>query len=312
MSFDLRIHFVGLAMYVPEDGKAMHVLLPSAAGHVHAPDSAGTDGPPPHHEVPAGTKKVEEHFARVVLDRAYLDPTSTQLSREYLFVDLQGRLLDLTGLPASGVLNAALTDELPSMDRVADRVDRTLVTALPDHRLAGRVTMDAGALTDYTMGARFQLNEGKPARMALATEWTIRGIRSRKPAAEDGHLYLPGRALPSAQDPAANSDEESVMLPDLYPVGETIHLMVFHTVASQFPPVGPGFLVRKADKVKDPSHHVLAYYSICSKRPDVSVKGALPQAADAALVPVEGAIIQPVGTEIPSLGCVQCQGRLAD
>lgn len=311
MSFDLRIHFIGLALYVPEGSKAMHVLLPSTDGHVHEPGAAGPDGHP-HHGDPGGTKKVDDHFARIVLDKAYLDPKHTQLAREYMFVDLQGRVLDLSGLPASGFLNPTLTDELPSMDRVAHPVDRALVTAPPDARLAGRVTMDAGALTDYTMGARFRLNGGNPTRMALATEWTIRGIRSRKPAAEGGELYLPGRTLPSAQDATEIPEDDKTKLPDLYPVGETIHLMVFHTVASQFPPMGPGFFVRKADAVKDPSHHFLAYYSVCSKRPDVSQAGALPTGADAALVPVEGAIIDPVGTEIPSLACVQARGTLAD
>jgi hypothetical protein len=307
MSYDLRIHFIGLALYVPEDGKAMHVLLPSTDEHVHAPGAPGGAG------APAGTPPVEKHFARIVFDKAYVAPDQTQLTREYMLVNLEGRLLDLSGLPASGVLNPTLTDELASMDRVAEPVPRTRVTELPDSTLAGRVTMDAGALTDYEMGALWRLNGGSPQRMAVGTEWTIRGIRSRKPAAEGGALYLPGRLLPGAQDPTEIPDpltDQRPKLPDLYPVGETIHLMVFHTVASQFPP-GGAFDVRKADTAIDKPDHFLAYYAVCPKKSGVTAAGELPVATDPARVPVEGAIVPLAGPQNPSFGCVHMQASLA-
>lgn len=369
MSFDLRIHFIGLALYVPEDGKAMHVLLPSTAGHVHEAEETdsgdgeghvhpetdtGTetesatrdgdvqpsadayaadadveaDGYPaeeeegeagtrdehvhPHAEAPATTTKVEDHHARIVFDKAYLDPKATQLAREYVMLDLQGRVLDLRGVLSSTPppLNDVLPDELAPMDRVSDGVPRDLVTKLPDARLAGRVTMDAGALTDYSLGALWRLNGGNPQRMTLDTEWTIRDIQSTTTVAGVVVACLPERVLPSAADAADLEEAKKPKLPELYPIADTIHLMVFHTVANQLPPAGD-FDIPKPDPDKDRPDHFMAYYSVCPKRDDVTKADATLAPADPERVLVHGPTVPATGKEFPSLSCVQAWASLA-
>ncbi|HEU4560473.1 MAG TPA: hypothetical protein VFS20_21665 [Longimicrobium sp.] len=282
MSFDLRIHFVGLAMYVP-DGQAMHVLLPSAK---HAHEGGG------HH--------VEEHFSRIVYDSAYEHRESTELSREYVFVDFERRVLDLRGLPVTGGFVPNLPGELPPIERVAaEPVDRAKLTDLPDESLAGRVSMAKGALTDYTLGARFTLNGGEARRMATETEWTIRGVESRD---ENGEPALPGGLLPGPEGAG------EVKLPNLYPIGETIHLMVFDAVAEVFPPGGIRFEIEKPEE-PDVADHFVAYYNICRKRDGLTRADSLPVPADAKPVLVRGeARVHQTGPQTPSLGCVQTQG----
>lgn len=364
MSFDLRIRFVGLAVYVPQDGKAMHVLLPSTAGHVHGAEQPGSgtgDGyvhpeaetelepatrdesaPPPaeaeaeeeevvdaeaeadaegqagtreghrhpHAEAPAATTKMDDHHARIVFDKAYLEPGQTQLKREYVMLDLQGRVLDLSGLATSArPLNDVLPDELAPMDRVAHAVPRDLVTDLPDARLAGRVTFDAGALTDHSLGALWTLNGGNPQRMTLDTEWTIRDIQSTKTTAGGVVACLPERVLPGAADPADLAEEEKPKLPELFPIADTIHLMVFHTVANQLPPAGDFDIGLPAPS--DRPDHFMAYYSVCPKRGDVPPAGEKPLPAPARRVVVDGPQVPATGKEFPSLSCVQAWASLA-
>lgn len=311
MSFDLRTHFIGLALYVPQGEEAMHVLLPSTAGHVHPEPGPEQPGGRvhPNGEEPGDTHAVDAHFARVMFDKAYLKPGNPRLLREYVMLDLQGRVLDLRGLDA-GPLNPTISDELAPMDRVAHPVERALVTELPDHRVAGRISFDAGALTDCSLGARWRLNGGNPLRLTLDTEWTIRGIKSTDPNLGNAP-FLPGRVLPGAQDPVDLPEEEKIKLPNLYPVADTIHLMVFYTVANQIPPAGK-FDIGEPDPDDDRPDHFLAYYGICNKREDVTPALQVPIPAEARKVVVDGPPL-PATTikEFPSLGCVQGWATLA-
>lgn len=332
MSFDLRIHFIGLAMYVPEGNEKMHVLLPSTR-HAHGPtppggvhghdrghdhggaatlDAAG-GGP----EAPTGVDEggpgaptgvdeggeepgtargpggeLDAHFARIVYDTAYEHPGQAQLARKYKFVDLEGRVLDLSGLQAEKDLDEPLPDELASLDGVAEPVPPELVRNAPDHRLAARVTMGAGALTDYTIGAHFTLGNSGPARrMTTRTEWTIRGIQGD---------FLPEQELAGADG------RPTLTLPRLVPIGKTIHLMVFDTVASEFPPGGDFRVVRLPPDTGTP--HFVAYHAVCRPR----VGDLVPQAASVpdAVQVEEGSDLVGDGPAVPSMTCVQTQAPL--
>ena len=127
MSYDLRIMFSGLAMYVHEEKKdLMHVLLPDASSHAHGAGTHGAHGGVHGHDggaalldppaktgarswatdeeetedaaAPDADSAIEQHFTRIIYDAAYEDPTATQLSRKYVIRDFQGSSLDLRGL----------------------------------------------------------------------------------------------------------------------------------------------------------------------------------------------------------------------
>lgn len=288
MSFDLRIQFMGLAMYVPEGESTMHVLLPATERHA----CGGEDGHARH----AG---VEPHYSRIVYDEAYERPGQTQLSRRYRMIDFEGRVLDLTGLPTGEGLDVRLTDELPSMDAVARPVPRALVRGMPNGRLAGRVALDAGALSHYTLGATFHLDdETRSQRMTTQTEWTVRGITARLPESEGGWEVLPEAPV---QGPA---EGEVSALPRLYPIGQNIQLMVFNAIASEFPPDGPSFRIERAPTDAD---HFGAYYDICAPREGT---GFIPTSAEPVLVQVQGAAVEPWGGQLPGVTCVHARATL--
>jgi hypothetical protein len=261
MSFDLRIHFLGLAMFVPEGTEKMHVLLPDTTGH-------------------------DEHIARIIHDEAYETAGQTQLSRKYNMIKLEGRVLDLTGLTTSPGIDPNLPDELPDMNRVAIPVPATKVTGMPGGGVIGRVTMDAGALTDYGLGAAFRLNSPTvKSRMAVRTEWTVRGINS---TSLNASLLGGGTALP-----------------ELFPIAQTIHLMVFHTVRIEFPPHGSDFDIPEPGK---DAEHFKAYYKICTSKDDPVEH--FPKVAPRIPVQVKGDTVSKDGSESPGMTCVQPKATL--
>ena len=334
MSFDLRIRFSGLMIWVPEPGHSMHVLLPSTHGHVHGGGAATNGGGVHGHEYDrragvgrdaavlassrfstreagfdrvtfresetrtsrAAAAAVETHFTRIIYDAAYEKPGQTQLSRTYVMVDLEDRVLDLTGLSTSDSVNLALPDELPSLDNVAHPVDPALVSQMPDHRVAARVTMDAGALTQYDLGAALHLESAdKAQRMTSGTEWTIRGIASRMPVSMGGVEYLPGLVLRGPEHAQENS------LPNLFPISNTIHLSIFHTISSEFPPKG-----RLFQPSNERDAHFSAYYGVCPPVHGVRI----PERADDLPLVVRGDEVKFNEKTVPSAICVQAQARL--
>lgn len=287
MSFDLRIHFVGLAVFVPEDDKQMHVLLP-AANHQHA-----------------GGTHIEKHFARVIFDEAYLDHRKHQLSRKYRHIDIEGRELNLTGVSVADLaLDMQLPDELPALDKVAGPVDRAHVSgALDPDVLSGRVTVDSGALTFCGLGAAFHFTDLiKPQRMPVRTEWTIRGITSRKSATDGGMAFLPEISLVSDTLPAKS-------IPELFPIGQTIHLMVFHAISKEYPPKGEDFDIPQP-KPEEKAEHFPAYYKLY---PAGSLtKVIIPEPAASGIdVEISGDVVDEDEGETPGMTCLQAKAALA-
>jgi hypothetical protein len=332
MSFDLRIRFAGLMMWVPEGQTGMHVLLPSTVGHAHGAHGNGRGGVHAHEYKPgtvpprapgrprsipprsgggamadaasgvgfaaaeASSMPMPMHHARVMYDAAYEQPGATQLTRTYVLVDLSNGVLDLAGLPTDNGIFMHLPDEIPSLATIAEPVPRELVRGAPDARLAGRVSMDAGGLTFYELNAAFSPpGQQPPQRMTAGTEWTIRGIRSRKDASLGGVEFLPGRTIQGADG------AEVGRLPDLYPIADTIHLTVFHVVASQFPPKGTAFALEAGED--DP--HFGAYFGICPPRIHDDLT-----ARKVAGIPVAVRGPKPSGEELPGAICVQSKNVL--
>jgi hypothetical protein len=289
MSFDLRIRFVGLAMFVPEPAKKapdgeveqparMHVLLP--AGELDPPHhpphdhhGAGNGGPvsgrgehgghpaPGNGATPGGTQQQggrrhhERHFARVAYDTAYETENSADITRELKLVSLEKRTLDLVGLSGEG-LDPSLPGEICQLSAVAGELPPGVVGTSPGPGLLGRVTMDAGVLSDVGLGAFFKFGPRGAERMTTRTEWTIRGI--------------PGDRLPGLALRGLNGEPDDV-LPELFPVRQTIHLVVFNAPRSEFPPNGE-FHVNQPEK---PADHFELYYNLYPTEP-----GDVPQSAD--------------------------------
>lgn len=333
MSFDLRIRFAGLMMWVPEGQTAMHVLLPATEGHHHgehhrgdihaheydAVRPAATGSIPRASAAPrlfhpgggvstpaaltsrggaaAGTTNIPVHHARVVYDAAYDQPGATQLTRTYVFVDLSKGVLELKGLPTDNGLHVRLPDEIPSLATVAEPVPRDLVRGAPDARLAGRVSMDAGGMTFYELSPALILpGQETPQRMTAGTEWTIRGIRSRKDAAVGGMEFLPALEIRGADGTVVDR------IPELYPIADTIQLTVYHTVLDHMPPDGPFDLESQED---DP--HFSVYFGISPAR--IREDDLTARMGTGLPVAVRGK--RPAGPQNPSAVCVQSQNVLA-
>jgi hypothetical protein len=330
MSFDLRIQMLGLAMYVPEGDSRMHVVLPrhgktltpdgmeTIRGGVvpyehdgHHGNGAAPDAPcpdpgttpvvapvaPPHEHT-----DTDRHFPRLMYDIAYEKPNQTRLSRTYRLFDLEGRVLDLSGLPADESIEVKLTSELPAMDAVAGPVPRAVVEEMPGNRIAGRVTMESGALTRCALGASFHLNDpSRASRMAWDTEWTIRGVSS---IISDDRGDLPYLQQLLVRGPL---EHERSWIPTLFPIGQTIQLIVFNAVRSAFPPHGESFHM---ERPTGSASHFAAYYSVCPPNPGIS--SIVPSPADSLPIGVEGDVPEPGDDhQLPGAICVQVQASLA-
>jgi hypothetical protein len=283
MSFDLRIRFEGLVMWVPEGNKAMHVLMPLVADHKHhvhkspqhsgeGSDTGGTEHHSGEQHPRDNEEEIPEHLVRVVVDRAYLEEGHKQLTRELYMVDLAGRVLDLTGLSLDGI-EMTVPDEVPSLDSVAIPLDPASVKGKPVAPVAARVTMDAGAVTNYDLGLPFAFL-GQDRRITGVVEWTIRRIETRKPAAKGGALCLRGSQVLA---PEAGRRH----LPDLFPVGNTIQLTVMHLVESEF----PAHAERFNRTAMDPDSHFDAYFDLANPK---GRRPKPPEPVDAPEIDVEG------------------------
>jgi hypothetical protein len=352
VTFDLRIHFVGLMMWVPDPAGAMHVLMPSTEGHVHggggegggaagggvhahqhhvsghpAPRSAASDArlaravneitaaleetrhgartltPVAATEAlaalsatAAATEGTPQHFVRLAYDLAYQIPSSTQLMRVWQMVDLTNRVLNLTGLQSSGGFVSDLPDELASLDTMANPVDRALVTRLPASlsSVAARVTMSSGVLSDYEVGAPFTFESPDvPQRITPVTEWNIRGI----PLPEDGSNPLQNLVIQGPEE------GQETRLPPLHPIGQTIHLTLYHMVSKEFPPHN----LRFRPEAENDDDHFEAYFQVATPK-----KATPPPRKLAGLeIPVLGARVNEKDKQNPGSICGQAKASLA-
>ena len=205
MSFDLRITFIGLCLFVPESSDGpMHVLLPATDGH-----NGHDDG------------ELQPHSARLVYDTAHTAQGQTAFRRELACPSLEGFALDLRGL-SRGSIGTELPDEFVDMGAIpgGGKVGPTLVGSEPGTSVTSRITLDAGHLTAYELGILWRFRNAAPQPMTWRAEWTIRGIEGDR---------LEARKLESLH----GNDPES--LPELFPIGETIHLSVYHVLPRDLP-----------------------------------------------------------------------------
>lgn len=228
-SFDLRIRFVGLCLFVPDpDRNQMHVLLPATANmadrpgqHAHGEeDASGEDAAASPHL----------HLPRLVYDQAHERANQKQLSRRLACHELERKAVLLTGAElGSAPPTLDLPDEMPDLDFLVGTgpVKQDAVKDDVEKRVTARVTLGTGAVTGYAFGASWTLKGSNPRRMTWKAEWTIRGIAGD---------FLPPIVLDSLSGGTASQTKK------LFPIANTIHLTVYHVVPSELPPGGEFFI----------------------------------------------------------------------
>jgi hypothetical protein len=249
MSFDLKITFTGMCLYVPDPDKGrMHVLMPRSGGAGHE-DHAGHDGHEPGGHGDHGG--VEAHVVRLFADAAHLAPGTDERTGVVAGVaKMDDRVLDLTELE-SAILDLDLSGrQLEDIGRIVGRsVPRRRVDG-PDEKVFCRVTLDGGAATAHAQGAVWEV-DGKEQPLTYRIEWTLHDVWSE---GRDQALRLRLRAPDGA--PA----EE---LPPLYPIPAaeggrpTIDLHVFHTPEHELPP-----WPRAPGNQAPSGHHFLGLYEL--------------------------------------------------
>jgi hypothetical protein len=163
MSFELRITFSGLCMFVPgKDAEAgrMHVLMPATGAHDHGGHAA------------AGEQPVEQHVLRLAYDAVHEQTSPGAPTRKPVFVELAGSALSVPhdGRPSA---DPAVPPSVVDLFRVTeDKIDPALVRGAPAGHVAARVSMGAGAVSDVAEGAVWEL-DGRDEEMSHAVQWVV-------------------------------------------------------------------------------------------------------------------------------------------
>jgi hypothetical protein len=156
MSFDLRITFTGLFLFIPEQDR-VHVLMPVTSDHAHA-----------HHE-----HGVERHVARLLVSKTHQkNGAGSPRDPGFHTVDLANSFLAI-GRRNSHIDSNMEGRELVDLTEIVERkVSRRLLKGADPKRLFSRVTLHAGQATNHAPGAVWTLN-GKTQPMTYQVEWTV-------------------------------------------------------------------------------------------------------------------------------------------
>jgi hypothetical protein len=267
MSFDLRITFTGMCLYVPDPTRGrMHVLMPrSGAGYAHGEGGAhgghegleGLEGHSGHGRRAERTghnghadhgNGVEEHVVRVFADAAHVVPGAGERTGTLAgLVKLDDRVLDLAGLDASPLHLDLSGRQLADVGKIVGQpVPRKRLDG-PDEKVFCRVTLDGGAATGNASGAVWEV-DGIEQPLTFRIEWTLFDVQS-----DGGALRL------RLSTPDGTPAEE---IPALFPIPgadggrPTIDLHVFHTPETELPPWP------RPDRSAPSGHHFLGLYDL--------------------------------------------------
>jgi hypothetical protein len=249
MSFDLKITFTGMCLFVPDSRDVntprMHVLLPETSAHPHS--------------------------AKLMYDRAYKKPGASSLERFLACHRLDRMELRFRGTGGSAtqelpseIVNLRLTlDKRVTPDKLADPAPASVKS---------RITLESGAVTDYEYGAAWDLPYHKDVPMTWQVEWTIHGLDPATFAWELVNL----------------DTEQAEDLPKLHPVGGIVHVYVYHVLTDELPGTDP-LPALQIPKDNERAEHFAAFFSLATggindtpkfkKRPVVQVE--CPESKDA-------------------------------
>lgn len=231
-TFDLRITFTGLCMFVPEPEqpgyrKRLHVLMPTTAGHAD--------------------NGIEEHACRLRWHSKY-EPGSgaDQWGGD---VALNGSELRLDGLQRDVYLT--LPSELVPLGDICDVGEVDLDKILAEGKLTAWVNLGSGEMADPQHRICWQVPKGTaPRPMTHQVEWMIPDYRTG---------VLEGWGLRPLD--GSVGDE----LPTLSPVGGEIHLHIYHVPPDELPATPSA----KPEEKKHPpeARHFLRYYVLLASEP---------------------------------------------
>lgn len=242
MSFQLRITFIGMCLFVPDVEKGrMHVLMPATGssggadgGHDgqdgHGEPSGGRDG-----GAHAGHHGVERHALRLVFDTANLSEGAKKPADLLVQVSLSNRVLVLP--PIGSILNPNLPDDLVPL---SSPLDPAVLGQLAQQRLSSRVELGSGYWSGHHPGECWELEEGQPRRMSHVLEWTVDEMPGRYLFV---NLALLGGGLAESIGP-------------LHPIDGILDLEVYHVPPAELPP-DPELPAMLAEG--EPAHHFAAF-----------------------------------------------------
>lgn len=176
-TFDLRLTFSGLCMFVPaKDGKTMHVLMP-------------VTGPSTGHP---------QHLSRLYHHPAFATGTGNPSTpKKPAAIDIEGRAIELkfpgtptTALPASIVKIS---------DICKKKVDPDLLQGAPHGPVTARVSMTSGQLGKPNDGLIWDI-DGTAHELASLVTWTIHGISGDTLTVSVGGVDHTFRAISNAID----------------------------------------------------------------------------------------------------------------
>jgi hypothetical protein len=206
MSFDLKLTFTGMMLYVPEASQ-LQVLMPKTADTLGASSSGG-----------CGTETagcVENHAARITFDTAYSREGALALDDAVAHVSMRLKRLEVPAVGSAyvrGIPSDIVTAASPVRDEVLDGSDNGDLTS--------RVKVSTGEATYADPGACWEY-DGTIRRMSHQVEWTIADITG-------DYLDLPLMDLDGLGAQGS--------LPRLYPIAGVIELWVWHAPSYELPP----------------------------------------------------------------------------
>lgn len=224
-SFELDVVVSGLSLVVPDRaGEALHVLMMRQEHH-------------------------DPHFPRLIYDRAYERPGSTELSGDLACVRLEERRLgfgeprglDLDSIPRTVVNLGDISGVAP--------LRREQVEVRGGEFIA-RLDLRGGRCTDTTPGAVWRVEEAPAGpwegEITTCMTWTTPPI--------------PGDRLESARL-AGPDGGDPTPLRTLYPIGGRIRVFVFNVPEWQLPPVHAHV---RAAALGEPAEHFDAYFAFAA------------------------------------------------
>jgi len=229
MTFDLKIQFVGLCMFVPDpDGSAMHVLMPT---------SAGSGGPHGSADVPA-------HVAMLCFDPGYLQRNGSRWPGAAVNAVVDQATLAVAG---SGTLDLALPESVAvNVARVtrSSVIPSLLAPGDPGTALAARVRLESGKMTGYAPGVCWNYDSppDDPRPLPNRVCWTV---------------PMEGKQVDLVLRPFKG--ERDTPLPALYPIDGAVEVWVYNTPRHELP---PSPLHDSRPEHGQPAHHFVEYYKL--------------------------------------------------
>jgi hypothetical protein len=249
MSFDLTIAVSGLCLLVPDEGRCIHVLMPSTdegepedeSERDQRAEAHGTERGSGHSRSHAGGRAHTPvlHSAQLIYNAAHLREGAAR-TPAFVLDPLADYALDLSKITGGEGDSARewapgteLPDDLLDLSKLTGgAVHPDLVGDRPGERVIARVTLPPGELLCHEPGVQWsvQPTEDGPAEcrfIAWMIQWVVRGVpHDSLDLSLLGLNGMPGRPLGTLYPIKRQDDSRS------------IRLWVYHVPPEHMPPLG--------------------------------------------------------------------------